>query len=101
MRIIGADEIDRALTYPALVDALSAAFCADITVPVRHHHTIAARERSWRARVPSPKLTAFAQRLGLNVSPHARAGEVSNMVTLALATRRIDGHLPTYLKGRS
>jgi alanine dehydrogenase len=45
MRIIGADEIDRALTYPALVDALAAAFRADIKVPVRHHHTIAARER--------------------------------------------------------
>jgi ornithine cyclodeaminase len=40
MRIIGAEEIDRALTYPALVDALAAAFRADITVPVRHHHTI-------------------------------------------------------------
>jgi ornithine cyclodeaminase len=41
MRIIGAEEIDRALTYPALVDALAAAFRADITVPVRHHHAIA------------------------------------------------------------
>jgi ornithine cyclodeaminase/alanine dehydrogenase-like protein (mu-crystallin family) len=41
MRIIGADEIDRALTYPALVDALAQAFRADVKVPVRHHHTIA------------------------------------------------------------
>jgi hypothetical protein len=62
--------------------------------------TIATRERSWRARVPSPKMTAFAQTLGLPVSPGARGGEVSNMITLALATRRIDGHLPAYLRGR-
>lgn len=62
--------------------------------------TFATRERSWRARVPSPKMTAFAQTLGLPVSPGARGGEVSNMITLALATRRIDGHLPGYLRGR-
>jgi len=69
----------------------------DITPTER---TVAVRERSWRAHVPSVKMTAFAQRLGLSVSPSARAGEVSNMITLALANRRIDGHLPAYLKGR-
>jgi alanine dehydrogenase len=41
MRIISAEDIDRALTYPALVDALTHAFRADVKVPVRHHHTIA------------------------------------------------------------
>jgi ornithine cyclodeaminase len=41
MRIVGADEIDRVLTYPALVEALAQAFRAGIKVPVRHHHTIA------------------------------------------------------------
>jgi ornithine cyclodeaminase/alanine dehydrogenase-like protein (mu-crystallin family) len=41
MRIVAADDIDRALTYPALIDALAAAFRADIDVPVRHHHTVA------------------------------------------------------------
>ena len=46
MRIIGADDINRALTYPALIDAIAEAFRADVKVPVRHHHTIAARERS-------------------------------------------------------
>jgi len=40
MRTIAADEIDRVLTYPALVEALRAAFRGDITVPVRHHHAI-------------------------------------------------------------
>jgi alanine dehydrogenase len=40
VRIIDADEIARALTYETLVDALAEAFRAEITVPVRHHHTI-------------------------------------------------------------
>lgn len=41
MRSISADEIDRALDYPALIAALDDAFRADIVVPARHHHTIA------------------------------------------------------------
>jgi len=40
MRIIGGDDIARALTYPALVEALEEAFRAEIEVPVRHHHRI-------------------------------------------------------------
>ncbi len=40
LRILDADAIAAALTYPALVEALRAAFRADITVPVRHHHTL-------------------------------------------------------------
>jgi ornithine cyclodeaminase/alanine dehydrogenase-like protein (mu-crystallin family) len=40
MRIVSADEIDRVLTFPALIEALREAFCGDIVVPVRHHHEI-------------------------------------------------------------
>ena len=40
MRVIDADTIARALTYERLVDALADAFRGEITVPVRHHHTI-------------------------------------------------------------
>ncbi len=40
MRFIGAAEIDSVLDYPALVDALSAAFRAGVVAPVRHHHAI-------------------------------------------------------------
>jgi ornithine cyclodeaminase len=40
LRILDAAAISAALSYPALVDALREAFRADITVPVRHHHTI-------------------------------------------------------------
>jgi len=40
MRVITAEEIDRTLTYPALIEELRAAFRADIKAPVRHHHAI-------------------------------------------------------------
>jgi ornithine cyclodeaminase len=40
LRILDADAISTALTYPALVEALREAFRAEIAVPVRHHHTI-------------------------------------------------------------
>ncbi|KFC75591.1 Ornithine cyclodeaminase [Bosea sp. LC85] len=40
MRVIPAAEIDRLLTFPALIDALDGAFRGDIVTPVRHHHEI-------------------------------------------------------------
>jgi ornithine cyclodeaminase len=40
MRFIDAAEIDRALTFPALIEALREAFRGGTEVPVRHHHTI-------------------------------------------------------------
>jgi alanine dehydrogenase len=40
MRIVTAEDIASVLSYGALVDALAEAFRSDITVPVRHHHTI-------------------------------------------------------------
>lgn len=40
MRIVTATDIDQTLDPAALIDALDAAFRADITVPMRHHHTI-------------------------------------------------------------
>ena len=42
----------------------------------------------------------LAAQLQIHVPPGARMGEVSNMITLALATKRIDLHLPAYLKGK-
>ena len=38
MRVIGAAEVDAALPFPALIDAIREAFRGDIVVPVRHHH---------------------------------------------------------------
>jgi ornithine cyclodeaminase/alanine dehydrogenase-like protein (mu-crystallin family) len=40
MRHISADEIDAALDFPALVDALCAAFAGGFFAPPRHHHSI-------------------------------------------------------------
>jgi len=40
VRTIAAEQVDRILTYPALIDALREAFKADIAAPVRHHHTV-------------------------------------------------------------
>ncbi|HEX2654559.1 MAG TPA: ornithine cyclodeaminase family protein [Xanthobacteraceae bacterium] len=40
MRVVTAEEIDRVLTPPALIDALHDAFRGDFVVPTRHHHTI-------------------------------------------------------------
>src|SRR5215211_1104161 len=41
MRVVTAADLDRVLTYPALVEALRDAFRAEATVPLRHHHTVA------------------------------------------------------------
>jgi ornithine cyclodeaminase len=46
MRVVSAAEIDGALAFPALIDALVAGFRSDVVVPVRHHHAI---ERSGSA----------------------------------------------------
>ena len=40
MLTISADDVDRALTFPGLVDTLRTAFFAGAVQPVRHHHTI-------------------------------------------------------------
>lgn len=40
MRVVTKAEIDGALTFPALVEALAEAFRGDIVVPVRHHHEV-------------------------------------------------------------
>ncbi len=40
MFFVSADEIDRALAYPALIDAIDRQFAAGIRAPTRHHHTM-------------------------------------------------------------
>ena len=41
MRVVAAGEIDRALAFPALIEALARAFRSDAVTPVRHHHEVA------------------------------------------------------------
>jgi ornithine cyclodeaminase len=45
MRFITADEIESALSYPALVDVLERAFRTGAIAPPRHHHTIKLADR--------------------------------------------------------
>ncbi len=40
MRVVTSAEIDRVLTFPALIDALAEAFRGSMVTPVRHHHEI-------------------------------------------------------------
>lgn len=40
MRVVTAEDIERVLTCESLVNALAGAFRSDVTVPVRHHHTV-------------------------------------------------------------
>lgn len=41
MRVMSSAEIDRVLSFPALIEALAEAFRGDIVAPARHHHEIA------------------------------------------------------------
>ena len=62
MRIVSASEVDDALGYADLVEALREAFRRDTTVPLRHHHTIPTGGReatlllmpAWNAPDPAP-----------------------------------------------
>jgi ornithine cyclodeaminase len=68
MRIFDAAAVDEALSYPALIDTLEAAFAKGAIAPPRHHHAIALDGRpeatlllmpAWEARAPG---SAFAGR---------------------------------------
>lgn len=65
-----------------------------------HEKMTAAKGRSWQAAPPTKPMRRLAEQLRIYIPPGARQGEVSNMITLALATKRIDGHLPAYLRGK-
>jgi ornithine cyclodeaminase len=61
MRFFDGAAVDRALSYPALVDVLEAAFRQGAIAPLRHHHAIALEARpeatlllmpAWEARTP-------------------------------------------------
>jgi hypothetical protein len=41
MKVFSAADVDAALTFPALVDALAEAFRGGMTAPTRHHHPVA------------------------------------------------------------
>jgi superfamily II DNA or RNA helicase len=58
---------------------------------VTHDEEVTARrERSWRARRPSEAQLGYARRLGIAVTEDMRSGEVSDQISIALASARID-----------
>lgn len=59
--------------------------------------TTAARERPWRAKRPSAAQLYAARRHGLALSDDMLSGEVSNLITVAEASVRIDSGLPPYV----
>jgi ornithine cyclodeaminase/alanine dehydrogenase-like protein (mu-crystallin family) len=60
MLSISADDIDRALTFPGLVETLRAAFKAGAIQPVRHHHTVERPEGSASTLLLMPAWTDFS-----------------------------------------
>jgi hypothetical protein len=58
----------------------------------------AAKERSWRKRPATAKAINYARALGIDVPDGARGGQVGDLLTVELASRRIDGPLTKYLE---
>jgi ornithine cyclodeaminase len=63
MRVVTADEIERALSYPALIDALREAFRADIETPLRHTHMLPQPGGSEAKLLLMPAWTTSGERL--------------------------------------
>lgn len=51
---------------------------------------LANRKASWRNKPPSEKSLGMAARLGVKVVPGMKAGEVSDRITMVVASRRLD-----------
>ena len=51
------------------------------------------KSASWRKRRASDKQLAFAVRLGYAVEPGMRGGEVGDMISVAMASQRIDPYV--------
>jgi superfamily II DNA or RNA helicase len=60
--------------------------------------TYAEKRRGWRTRKASEKQAAWALRMGLPVTESTRAGELSDMISIALASKRIDGPMLKRIK---
>lgn len=62
MKIISAAEVDAALTYNSLADALAATFARGIAAPTRHHHTIERPDGADSTLLLMPAWTDFMAR---------------------------------------
>lgn len=61
MRMIGADDVDRCLTFPGLVETLRAAFRRGAVQPVRHHHAVERPQGADSTLLLMPAWTDFAR----------------------------------------
>jgi superfamily II DNA or RNA helicase len=61
-------------------------------------HTIAKRERGWKARKPSDKQKDYARGLGIEIQPGMHSGEVSSAIEVIVASRRIDHLVPEHAR---
>jgi alanine dehydrogenase len=63
LRVVTADEINRVLTYPALIEALREGFRADIESPLRHTHMIPQPSGNEAKMLLMPAWTRSGERL--------------------------------------
>jgi ornithine cyclodeaminase/alanine dehydrogenase-like protein (mu-crystallin family) len=67
MRTISASEIDAALTFPSLMDALSEAFQGKFLAPTRHHHVIAQSSGSPATHLLMPAWDKAGDYIGVKI----------------------------------
>jgi ornithine cyclodeaminase len=67
MRFVTAEEIDAALDFPRLIEALSHAFCGGIESPLRHRHAIAGDERNSLLLMPAWTTDRGERYLGVKI----------------------------------
>lgn len=67
MRIVTADDLDRLLTFPALVETLRSAFRGGFTAPTRHHHHVGSHEGPGAIHLLMPAWSAGAPAAGAYV----------------------------------
>jgi ornithine cyclodeaminase/alanine dehydrogenase-like protein (mu-crystallin family) len=61
MRVVSAAEIDAALAFPSLINALRDAFASEMVVPVRHHHAIEREGHATATHLLMPAWTKLAE----------------------------------------
>jgi ornithine cyclodeaminase len=67
MRIVTADDLDRLLSFPALVETLRGAFRGGFTAPVRHHHHVGTHDGPGAIHLLMPAWSAGAPAVGAYV----------------------------------
>lgn len=100
MRIVSAADVDAALTFPALTDALADAFCGDIKAPPRHHHTKPNKTvpdqtlllmPAWDARYITTKLVCVTPDNGTRALPAVMASVIVMNAQTGAQLALIDG----------